>query len=173
MSSVSWSAVRKTAKAGGSIPEDTYNLVLESATAYVSGKGNSGIKYRFKVEDGEWKGATVSHMPVISLENAGMAVRFMEDLATLGVPDNFLTDERDMDEVAALINSQPRRCRAETEVSEYNNVKSNKVKGFTTLLPAIGAGGASFSIAPPPVAPAAPPSFAPPAPPVDQGNLPF
>lgn len=171
MSSVSWNAVRQTVKTGGHIPEATYNLVLDTAKAYVSGAGNAGIRYQFKVEDGEWKGSIVKHQPVLNLENPGQTIRFMHDLEIMGVPDNFLTEDRDMDEVAAFINSQPRRCRADVKPDEFNNTKSNKV-GFNGLQPAIGAGGGSFTIVPPPVAASAP-SFSPPAPPVDQGNLPF
>ena len=172
MSTVSWNTVRQTAKAGGTIPEDTYNLVLTDAKPYVSGKGNAGIRFTFKVEDGEWRGALVKHQPTINLEQPGMTANFLEDLEVMGVTEGFLVDDREMDEVAAFILSQPRRCRAATEVNDFGNQKTNKVKSFTSLQPAMGAGGGSFSITPPTVS-APPPFAAPAAPAVQSSSVPF
>lgn len=152
MSSVDWNAVKQTAKAGGTVPEGTYNLILENAVGYESGKGAPGIKFRFKVEDGEYKGAVFTHQPTIQLEYPGLTASFLRDLAAVGVPDGFLVGEKQMDEVAAFIMQQPRRVRADLIVDEYNNTKSNKLKKYTNLMPAVGSSNGAFTIAPPPMA---------------------
>ena len=162
MSSVSWKAVRQAAKAGGGIPEVEHNLILDDVKGYTSAKGAEGLKFRFRVEDGDYKGALVSHNPTIQLDYPGLVAQFIQDLAIMGVPENMLTDDKGMDEIAAIIMQQPRRCRAKTEVNEFNGNKSNRVKGG--LMSATGSSSGSFTIAPPPPPPTAPKPFSAPAP---------
>lgn len=149
MSSVDWNAAKKIAKAGADIPEAEYNLILSDAKAYVASTDQSnGIRFTFKVEDGEYKGAVVKHSPTLKLDSAGAVVSFLTDLSVLGVPDSMLTGTREMEEIVAVILQQPRRCRAATQVNEYNGSKSNQLKRFTNLMPAVGASPGGFSIAP-------------------------
>ncbi len=151
MSSVDWNAAKKIAKAGADIPEAEYNLILTDAKAYVASTDQSpGIRFTFKVEDGEYKGAIVKHAPTLKLDRPEFVVRLLTDLSVLGVPDQMLTGNREMEEIVAIIMQQPRRCRAATAVNDFNGSKSNQIKPFSTLMPAVGAspGGGGFSIAP-------------------------
>lgn len=171
MSSVNWSAVKQAAKAGGGIPETEHNLILDDVKAFISAKDAEGLKFRFRVEDGDYKGALVSHNPTIQLEYPGLVAQFIKDLEVMGVPENMLTGDRGMDEISAMIMQQPRRVRAKTEVNEWNGNKFNRVKGG--LMSTTGASSGGFTITPPPPPPQAPPVFAVPVPPVPADAVPF
>ena len=153
MGSVDWAAVKQAAKAGGGIPEGEYNLVLDDVKGHVSGSGAEGLKFRFKVEDGAYKGATVGHTPTIQLEYPGLVKQFMDDLEVVGIGNGVL-GHQEMDEIAAMISAQPRRVRANVEAREWQGRTTNRVKGG--LLSAAGTANGAFSIAPPPVAAPAP-----------------
>ena len=151
MSSVDWNAVRQVAKSGGGIPEAEYNVILDKVDGFTTQKGAPGLKIKFRVEDGEYKGAMVAHNPTIQLDYPGLVAQFLNDLAILGIPEHMLTPDKDMDEIAAVIMQQPRRARVRTEVNEYQGNKSNRVKGG--LMSPVGSSSGSFSITPPPTPP--------------------
>lgn len=159
MSSVDWNAVRKVAENGGAAPEGTYNLVLDEATAHQSGKGYLGLKLKLKIEDGPYKDINVFHYVLLMLDKPHTVPGFMEDLKVLGIPN----PDREFDEIAAQVNSQPRRLRAELVQDTYNGNINNKLKSFSRLQSASGTANGSFSIAPPPSAAPSAPFIAPPA----------
>lgn len=164
MSSVDWNAVRKVAEEGGAAPEGIYNLIVEEATAHSSGKGFPGLKLKLKIEDGPYKDTVIFHYVLLMLEYPKSVPGFLADLGTLGVPDTMLVGGKEFDEIAAYVNQQPRRVRAEIVQDEYQGSKNNKVKKYGRLMTATGTANGSFSIAPPPTTPAAPaPFIAPPA----------
>jgi len=191
MAAINWSDLQKAAgdAAFTPVPNDVYDVFVDTAEATQSSTGKDMIKVQFKIQNGPHEGRNVFNQFVISPDSANALAFFFRHMAALGLDEAFFAANPPLQTVAATLVG--RACRIKVGTREYQGQDRNQVDAVLpptagtavtappapSTMPTVppspaaapsGVGATPMPTAPPVTAPAAPAPVAPPSP-----ELPF
>lgn len=128
MSGINWLDLQQAAGEAGytPLPNDTYDVFVDTAEATQSSTGKDMIKVQFKVQNGPHEGRKVFNQFVISPDNANSLAFFFRHMASMGLDEAFFAANPPLTTVAATLVG--RACRIKVGTKEYQGQDRNEVQ---------------------------------------------
>lgn len=167
MPGINWLDLQKAAgdAAFTPLPNDVYDVFVETAEATKTSTDKDMIKVTFKVQNGPHQGRSVFNQFVISPDSANALAFFFRHMGALGLDEAFFAANPPLQHVAAQLVG--RTCRVKLSTREYQGQDRNQVDQVLPPTP----GTATTAPPAPTQMPVAPP--APAAPPAGVGPTPM
>lgn len=132
MSSIDWDALRQQAEDGTRpIPEGTYDVEVESATATTSSTGKPMIKLTYRIIGGPHATRQLYTQQTLSAESAFSLAIFFRTMEAHGLGKDFFAVQPPMERVAATMLG--RRVRVDVGIRQFQGVNRNEIKNITGL----------------------------------------
>lgn len=159
MSTLNWGDMLRDSSAAGQsfepLPDSIYDLKIIEATAAKTSAGKSMFKITTEVQTGQYARRRIWGNIVVSPENPNALRFFFDNMAALGIPKDWFSQEPSDEQVASVM--QGRTFRGQIGRGTGNYSDKNEIKKYlpaTTAAPTASAAPAAQAAPAPAPAPA-------------------